>query len=80
MKEDEKGISQAQGISSCMSLHISWKQSIIRLLRVISGFAIVGVILCLFIGQHNKTWAQNSIYIVSDTVGLVKDAGSPSDS
>ena len=72
MKEDEKGISQAQGISSCMSLHISWKQSIIRLLRVISGFAIVGVILCLFIGQHNKTWAQNSIYIVSDTVGLVK--------
>ena len=70
MKEDEKSTCQAQGIiSPCESPHVSWKQSIMRVMVGISGFFIFGVILCLFIGQHNKTWAQNSIYIVSDTVG-----------
>jgi len=70
MKEDEKSTCQAQGIiSPCKSPHILGKQSVMRLMVGISGFFIFGVILCLFIGQHNKTWAQNSFYIVSDTVG-----------
>lgn len=76
MKEGEKSTCQAQGtISPCKSPHISWKQSLMGFIMGISGLFILGVILCLFIGQHTKTWAQNSIYIVSDTVGVAKTNG-----